>query len=112
MPQDSTATCPHGKLYGGVEQCLECRKSAGVAVVTGPPKVDTAEKRVNAATARLRELACWDEAKAQMREEPNVAVKWSAESTKWARIAMEIEAGIAEIEHDQWLIDQKRRLGN
>jgi hypothetical protein len=102
----------HDHHYSSIEQCAQCRASASVVVEHGPPKVNTSEKRVNAANARLRELACWNQSKLLMPEDGHVAVKWSSEATKWARIAMELEGSITEIEHDQWLVDQKRKLGN
>ena len=108
---DGHKLCPtHQVSYGPLEQCSACRGSQGVAVVSGSPKADTTQKRVYAAEARLREYACWSECKTQMADDPNVAVKWSAESSKWARVAMELESHITEIEHDQWLREQKRLL--
>lgn len=101
----------HDVRYGKLEQCSGCRASRSVTVTPGSPKADTSAKRVNAAAARLRELACWSECQGQMADDPNVAVKWSAESSKWARLAMELEAQITEVEHDQWLREQKRLLG-
>lgn len=101
----------HKRSYSKLEQCAECRGAVGVTVKVGSPKADTTTKRVHAAEARLRELACWSESGSQMREDPHVAVKWSAEASKWARIAMELEDKIDELEHDQWLVEQKRLLG-
>jgi hypothetical protein len=82
-----------------------------LAVTDGPPKADTASARVNAANARIRELACWSNCTAATAEDPGNAVKWSAESAKWARVAMEIESKILDIEHDQWLMHEDRKRG-
>lgn len=113
MPPDTTGNfcSTHNTHYSKLEQCPVCRAGAGVVVKTSSPKADTTQKRVNAAAARLRELSCWNEAGTQMHDDPHVAVKWSAEAGKWARIAMELEAQITELEHDQWLVEQKRLLG-
>ena len=98
-------------VHSSIEQCGQCRAERAVAVKACSPKVDTTQKRVNAAEARLRELACWNECASQMRDDPQVAVKWSAESSKWARVAMDLEEKITEIEHDQWLVEQDRLRG-
>lgn len=108
------ATCPdHPSVtYGPLEQCPECRKSASGSVDGGSPKADTSTRRVHAGNARLREVACWENSNnSRAQDDGNVAVKWSAEAVKWARVAMELEQQILEIEHDQWLVEQKRKLG-
>jgi hypothetical protein len=102
----------HDVWYSKLEQCGECRRSAGSAVERGSPKADMSGHRVNAGNARLRELSCWENSNnSRAQDDGNVAVKWSAEAVKWARVAMELEQQIVEVEHDQWLVDQKRKLG-
>lgn len=113
MATDTTGNyCPtHDKHYGKLEQCGECRRARNATVAPGSPKADMTQRRVHAADARLREAACWEQCKATMAADGHTAVKWSAESTKWARLAMELEQQITEVEHDQWLREQKRLLG-
>jgi hypothetical protein len=111
LPDGQKRCLIHDITYGKLEQCSACRAARSVTVKTGSPKADTSAKRVHAATARLRELACWDACQLAMATDGNIAVKWSAESTKWARVAAEIEAQITEIEHDQWLRDENMRMG-
>lgn len=108
------ASCPKhpSATYGPLEQCPECRKSVADGIERGSPKADTGARRVNAANARLREVSCWSNSEAaRAGDDGQVAVKWSAEAVKWARVAMDLEASIMEIEHDQWLVEQKRKLG-
>lgn len=109
----SNRACPkHSDVtYGPLEQCPKCRAARSSAVKAGAPKADTTQKRVHAAEARLRELACWDRCKLDMADDGNIAVKWSAESSKWARLAMDLESQITEIEHDQWLVEQDQLRG-
>lgn len=102
--------CPHGKPYGGIEQCGECRASAGSAIASSSPKADTSKARKAAAEYRLREFALWDAAKATWLDDPNATAKLSAESGKWAGRADDIEMRILEMEHEQWLVDQKRKM--
>ncbi len=102
--------CPeHDVIHGALEQCSVCRSLRSGSIVAGSPKADTSGARVNAARYRLNESACWAELQANSADDPNVAVKWSAESAKWARLAAETEQQLLEIEHDQWLIEQDRK---
>lgn len=112
MAADTTGNyCPtHDRHYGKLEQCGECRAARKATPEVGSPKADTTVKRTHAATARLREAACWEQCKVTMGDDGHTSVKWSAECSKWARVAMELEAQITEIEHDQWLRDQKQLL--
>lgn len=116
MATDTTGGyCPtHDQHYSKLEQCSVCRALArSGAVEKESPKADTTEARVHAARYRLNEAACWAELKLHTADDPNIAVKWSAESAKWARLAAETEQQLLEIEHDQWLMEQdvKRRGG-
>lgn len=107
---DGQKLCPtHNVQYGKLEQCSVCRSERSGAIVAGSPKADTSGARINAARYRLNEAACWCELQANTADDPNVAVKWSAESAKWARLAAETEQQLLEIEHDQWLIEQDRK---
>ncbi len=102
--------CPHHDIvHSAIEQCSVCRAERSGSIVAGSPKADTSGARANAARYRLNELACWTELKTNTAADPNVAVKWSAESAKWARLAAETEQQLLEIEHDQWLIEQDRK---
>lgn len=101
--------CPHGKPYGGVERCGECRAARSVEVRTGSPKADTAPARTRAAEYRLYQASCWSEYAANVKADPHVAVKFSAEAGKWAGRADELEMRILELEHDQWLMEQDRQ---
>lgn len=116
MATDTTGNyCPtHDQHYSKIEQCSVCRAERTGAVPPQSPKADTLTARTHAARYRLNELACWEQVKANTADDPNVAVKWSAESAKWARLAAETEQQLLEIEHDQWLMEQdrKRRGGN
>ena len=111
-PRDADARhcATHDVWYGKLEQCGQCRIARAGTIKTGSPKADTTQKRVHAAEARLRELSCWERCKTTMPDDGHLAVKWSDSATKWARLAMEIEAQITEVEHDQWLAEQKRIL--
>jgi hypothetical protein len=124
-PVESGYCAKHDKRYGKLEQCSECRKSRGITVKQESPKADTATVRVHAARYRLNEAACWNEFKRYsavdltagsedddpVQIDPHVAVKFSAEAGKWAGRADELEMRILEIEHDQWLREQKRIMG-
>jgi hypothetical protein len=110
LPDGQKRCSLHDITYGKLEQCSASRAERSSSVKTGSPKADTTAKRVNAATARLRELACWDACKLAMADDGNIAVKWSSESAKWARLAAELEAQITEIEHDQWLRDENMKM--
>jgi hypothetical protein len=115
----------HDRGYGKLEQCADCRASRGVTVKPGSPKADTSTIRLHAARYRMREAACWNECKRYSsidltaddkggtppKLDPQAAVKFSAESGKWASRADELEMRILEIEHDQWLREQKRLMG-
>jgi hypothetical protein len=123
VPTDTTAgycathDCHHPKL----ERCPQCRAARNSIIKVASPKADTTELRILAATARLREAACWNEFKRYSSPDlesdtpteidPHIAVKFSAETVKHARLAMEIESKVAELEHDQWLIEQDRARG-
>ena len=75
---------------------------------SGSPKADTTNVRVRAAEYRLCQASCWEEYKQNLREDPHVAVKFSAEAGKWAGRADELEMRILEIEHHQWLMEQDK----
>jgi hypothetical protein len=105
----------HGASYGRLEQCPGCRAERSIAVKEGSPKADTKELRLREQEYReadkyLRRIAReWlDEGTAQER---NVALKAFDAAAKYARIALEIHTSIKELEHDQWLVEQKRLLG-
>jgi len=105
----------HDATYGALEQCAECRRSKSVTVKPGAPKADTHELRLRESEYReadkyLRRIAReWlDDGTAQER---NIALKAFDAAAKFARIALEIHTSIKELEHDQWLIEQKRLLG-
>jgi hypothetical protein len=55
-------------------------------------------------------MACWERAQLAWTDDGHVSVKFSAESGKWAGRADELEARLLEIEHDQWLRDEKQRM--
>jgi hypothetical protein len=99
----------HDVSYGKLEQCSVCRAERAGGVKAGSPKADTSGPRTRAADYRLNQAACWDGYKTNLTDDPNVAVKFSAESGKWAGRADELEMRILEIEHDQWLIEQDRQ---
>lgn len=114
MPTDTTATCPHGRPYGGIEQCGECRRVRATAISPTSPKaetkeLETREHEYRAADVYLRRLAReWlDDGTARDRQ---VALKAFDAAARWARLALEIRQQRIEIEHDQWLVEQKRIL--
>jgi hypothetical protein len=105
----------HDVWHGQIEQCGECRKARGITVKTGSPKADTRELHLREAEYReadkyLRRIAReWlDDGTAQQR---GIALKAFETATKYARLALEIHTSIKELEHDQWLVEQKRLLG-
>jgi hypothetical protein len=105
----------HDATYGALEQCAECRRSKSVTVKTGAPKADTHELRLREQEYReadkfLRRVAreVLDEGTAQER---GLAIKMFDAAAKWARLSLEIHTSIKELEHDQWLVEQKRALG-
>ena len=105
----------HDTSYGKLEQCAGCRGERGIAVKEGSPKADTKELRLREQEYReadkyLRRIAReWlDDGTAQER---NIALKAFDAAAKYARIALEIHTSIKELEHDQWLVEQKRLLG-
>lgn len=114
MATDTTGGyCPkHDKHYSKLEQCGACRAERAGAVVKGSPKADTSPLRVKAAEYRLREIAMWQAASAQIGADPHVAVKLSDQAGKWAGRADELEHRLLEIEHHQWMLEEdKRRRG-
>ena len=113
MATDTTGNycAKHERHYGKLEQCADCRAARSASVAPGSPKADTSPLRVIAARYRLNEAACWDVFGTIVRDDVNGAAKMSAESGKWATRADELESKIIEIEHDQWLRDQKMLLG-
>lgn len=111
----STKHCDtHNVDYPRVGQCAKCRAEAAAASPTESPKADTSPARIRAAEYRANQYECWGAAVAAKIEDPQVAVKWSAEAGKWAGRADLIELKLLEIEHEQWVFeqDQKRRGGS
>lgn len=112
---DGVKRCPrHGIEYGRLEQCSACRAARSITVKTGSPKADTSELQLRedeyrGADKKLRRIAfeLLDEGTAQER---SIAVKMLDCATKWARLALEIRTSRLELEHDQWLVEQKRLL--
>lgn len=112
----SLKRCPkHDVSYGALEQCSICRGERSITVKSGSPKADTKELHIREAEYReadkfLRRIARdWlDNGTAQER---NTALKAFETATKYARLALEIHSSIKELEHDQWLVEQKRLLG-
>lgn len=105
----------HDVWYGQLEQCGECRKARGITVKTTSPKADTHELKVREDEYReadkyLRRIAR-DWLENGTAQERNVALKAFDAASKYARLALEIRQSRLEIEHDQWLVDQKRQLG-
>lgn len=113
---DGQKHCPkHDVLYGRLEQCSQCRAERSIAVKSAAPKADTHELRLRESEYReadkyLRRIAReWlDDGTAQER---NTALKAFDTAAKYARLALEIHTSIKELEHDQWLVEQKRLLG-
>jgi hypothetical protein len=112
-----TKRCPiHDIAHRRIEQCPQCRAAAaGTARDDGPPKADVSElekreREYRDADTFLRGLAHeWlTEGTAQER---SIAIKAFDAASKWARLSYEIRQQRIEIEHDQWLRDQKARLG-
>jgi hypothetical protein len=105
----------HNVSYGALEQCGACRAAKGITVKTAAPKADTHELRLREQEYReadkfLRRVAreILDEGTAQER---GLAIKMFDAASKWARLSLEIHTSIKELEHDQWLVEQKRLLG-
>jgi hypothetical protein len=115
LPDGQKHCAIHDVVYGKLEQCSACRSARSITVKTGAPKADTAELRLRESEYReadkyLRRLGReWlDDGTAQER---GLALKAFDAASKWARIALEIHTSIKELEHDQWLVEQKRLLG-
>jgi hypothetical protein len=110
---DNTAVCAHGKPYGGIEQCGECRKARAVSVRTASPKADLRE-------LELLEDECREAAKYLRRHgrdwvegtdrERNVGLKAFETALKYDRMAYEARALRVGVEHDQWLRDENMRM--
>lgn len=116
MATDTTGGyCPkHDAHYSKVEQCGTCRAERAGSVAVASPKADTHELDVREQEYReadkfLRRIAReWlDDGTAQER---NVALKAFDTAAKYARLALEIRTSRLELEHDQWLVEQKRKL--
>lgn len=114
---DSKKRClVHAEVtYGKLEQCPACRAARTISVKEGAPKADTKELHLREGEYReadkyLRRIARdWlDNGTAQER---GIALKAFETATKYARLALEIHTSIKELEHDQWLVEQKRQLG-
>jgi len=104
----------HDVDYPRVGQCPRCRVDAAAVRGNESPKADTSVARVRAAEYRANQFECWGQSMASKIDDPQVAVKWSAEAGKWAGRADLIELKLLEIEHEQWVFeqDQKRRGGS
>jgi hypothetical protein len=108
--------CPtHDVVYGKLEQCAQCRAARAITVKVSSPKADTRELELRESEYReadkyLRRVAreLMEEGTAQER---GLALKAFDAATKWARLALEIRTSRLELEHDQWLVEQKRMLG-
>lgn len=105
----------HNRTLGKLERCSACRAERSGSVKAGSPKADTHELEVRESEYReadkyLRRIAReWlDDGTAQER---NVALKAFETATKYARLALEIRQIRTELEHDHWLVEQKRLLG-
>jgi hypothetical protein len=115
VPSGQRHCAEHGVTYGPLEQCGECRSARSITVKVGSPKADTKELRLREAEYRetdkyLRRIGreILDEGTAQER---GLALKAFDAASKWARLSLEIHTSIKELEHDQWLVEQKRLLG-
>jgi hypothetical protein len=113
--QNQKHCAQHDVWHNKLEQCAECRKARSITVKEGAPKADTHELRLREGEYReadkyLRRIARdWlDNGTAQER---NVALKAFDAAAKYARLALEIHSSIKELEHDHWLVEQKRLLG-
>ena len=114
MATDTTGNyCPtHDRHFGKLEQCGDCRRARANDAATGSPKADTSAVRVRAAEYRLCQSSCWQGYADNLKDDPHVAVKFSAEAGKWAGRADEIELRLLDIEHHQWMLEQdKQRRG-
>lgn len=116
QPVETEYCAKHDQHYGRLEQCAKCRAARSIVVSATSPKADTSELRLRENEYReadkyLRRMGRdWlDNGTAQER---NVALKAFDAAAKYARIALEIHQSLKELEHDQWLVEQKRRLGN
>lgn len=116
MATDTTGGyCPkHDKHYSKLEQCGACRAERAGTVAVGSPKADTRELELREQEYReadkyLRRMAreVLDDGTAQER---GLAIKMFDAASKWARLALEIRTSRLEMEHDQWLVEQKRKL--
>jgi hypothetical protein len=101
--------------YGKLEQCSVCRAARAITVKTASPKADTRELELRENEYReadkyLRRIGReWlDDGTPQER---NAALKAFDSASKWARLSLEIRQQRLEMEHDQWLVEQKRLLG-
>jgi hypothetical protein len=105
----------HDQHYDRLEQCSGCRAAKSITVKTASPKADTRELELRETEYReadkfLRRMAReWlEEGTAQER---GIAIKAFDAASKWARLSLEIRTTRLELEHDQWLVEQKRLLG-
>lgn len=110
MPLDTTAgyCADHDRHYPPLERCPDCRAAKRGEIRSGSPKANTENVRIRAAEYRLCQSSCWEEYRSNIKEDPQVAVKFSAEAGKWAGRADELEMRILEIEHHQWMVEQDR----
>lgn len=110
-----TRTCPtHGVTYGKLEQCAECRRARTLTVKAGAPKADVSELRLRESEYREADKFLRRTARGWLDEgtprERTVALKAFEVASKYARLALEIHTSVKELEHDQWLVEQKRAL--
>lgn len=114
--EDGKGYCPvHDESFGALDRCGKCPKPTRGITIQGAPKADTRELHLREGEYReadkyLRRIAReWlDDGTAQER---GIALKAFETAAKYARIALEIHTSIKELEHDQWLVEQKRLLG-
>lgn len=106
----------HDVWYGQLEQCAECRKSRGISVKAASPKTDVKELQLLADEYRaedkfLRRVAReWlTDGTAKERRDALEAIKTAA---RCASLFKETHLSIKELEHDHWLVEQKRLLGS
>jgi hypothetical protein len=114
LPPGVNHCAVHDIRYGKLEQCRACRAERSATVKASSPKADTKELRLRESEYReadkfLRRIAreILDEGTAQER---GLAIKMFDAAAKWARIALEINTSMLEIEHDQWLRDENMRM--
>jgi hypothetical protein len=98
----------HGEKFPRGEVCQACVTDPGEGVdVQVQTTEDVRQMRMRENEFRTRAKACWRKAEELLEGTPqdgSLGTKWSAESAKWERLALEVRAAIQpQVETDELL---------